>query len=244
MKKTGLFFLSILLVGVFLFREGNFSDSNPSLTISQNKFLLSNPSWFLTNKNSNFTYKLISNQASQNDSDEAFLIKEPMLEAISNDKIKSSISSEEARLELYNEKLIMKTKVHFRLINDKEITHLYTEQINLDLKNNTASTGLDVELKSEYFVLRGNGFQLIESPKGETQITFAKADLKQNLENGYQKLGSADSVLFNEESAILIFRGSAEIKLELMNMTADEIEYNYKTRSILSSKNSVLINKT
>ena len=142
MKKTGLFFLSILLVGVFIFREGNFLGSNPSLTISQHKFLLSDPSWFLTNKNTNFTYKLISKQASQNDSDEAFLIKEPMLEAIFNEKVKNSISSEEARLELYNEKLIMKKKVHYKLINDKEITHLYSEQINLDLKNNTASTGL------------------------------------------------------------------------------------------------------
>ena len=231
-------------MGIFLFREGNFSDSNPSLTISQHKFLLSNPSWFLTNKNTNFTYKLISRQATQNDSDEAFLIKEPMLEAIFNEKVKNSISSEEARLELYNEKLIMKKKVHYKLINDKEITHLYSEQINLDLKNNITSTGSEVELKSEYFVLRGDGFQLTESPEGETQITFAKADLKQNLENGYQKLGRADSVLFKEKSSILIFRGSAEIKLELMNMTADEIEYNYKTRSILSSKNSVLVNKT
>ena len=38
--------------------------------------------------------------------------------------------------------------------------------------------------------------------------------------------------------------GSAEIKLESKNMIADEIRYNYKTRTIINSKNSSLINKS
>ena len=77
MKKTGLLFLIILLAGIFLFREGNFSSSGNSLTINQSKMLLKNPSWNITNKKSSSSYKLTSKKARQNDSDEVFFIEEP-----------------------------------------------------------------------------------------------------------------------------------------------------------------------
>ena len=138
MKKTGLLFLIILLAGIFLFREGNFSSSGNSLTINQSKMLLKNPSWNITNKKSSSSYKLTSNKAQQNDSDEVFFIEEPFLKTLSNNQLEWSISSKEAKLELYKEKLIMGKKVHLRILHGREIIHLYTELINLDLKNNIA----------------------------------------------------------------------------------------------------------
>ena len=244
MKKTGLLFLIILLAGIFLFREGNFSSSGNSLTINQSKMLLKNPSWNITNKKSSSSYKLTSNKAQQNDSDEVFFIEEPFLKILSNNQLEWSISSKEAKLELYKENLIMGKKVHLRILHGREIIHLYTELINLDLKNNIAFTKHQVEVKSDYFILRGDGFQQKEGSHGKTQVVFTKAILNHDQGSGYEKFGGADSVLLTKESGILILKGSAELNLESMKMTADEIKYNYRTGKILSSKNSLLVKQT
>ena len=110
MKKTGLIFIVILLSGIFFFREGNFSYSGNSLTINQSKIILNNPSWNITSKKSSSSYKLTSNKAQQNDSDEVFFIEEPSLKTLSSNQIERSISSKKAKLELYKEELIMEKK--------------------------------------------------------------------------------------------------------------------------------------
>tara|TARA_B100001765_G_scaffold165863_1_gene109195 strand:+ start:1658 stop:2392 length:735 start_codon:yes stop_codon:yes gene_type:complete len=243
-KKTGLIFIVILLSGIFFFREGNFSYSGNSLTINQSKIILNNPSWNITSKKSSSSYKLTSNKAQQNDSDEVFFIEEPSLKTLSSNQIERSISSKKAKLELYKEKLIMEKKVHLRILDGKDIIHLYTEILNLDLANNIASTEHQVEVKSNYFLLNGGGFLQKVDSQGKTQIVFTKAVLNQDQGKGYEKIGRADSVLLTKESGILILKGSAELNLESMKMTADEIKYNYRTRKVLSSKNSLLVKQT
>ena len=138
----------------------------------------------------------------------------------------------------------MEKKVHLRILDGKDIIHLYTEILNLDLANNIASTEHQVEVKSNYFLLNGGGFLQKVDSQGKTQIVFTKAVLNQDQGKGYEKIGRADSVLLTKESGILILKGSAELNLESMKMTADEIKYNYRTRKVLSSKNSLLVKQT
>ena len=244
MKKTGFLLLSFLLIGIFLFREGMFTNLDPTLTINQNKFLLSNPNWVITNKTSKHTYELTSSQASVNFSNEKFIIKKPFLNTLLENKIENSISSDEANLELDKKKLVLKKKVHLQLPQTNGNIHLFTELLNLDLRNNLVFTNYEVELKSEDFGLIGESLELKENLKGETLITFKGVNLIRKEKNGYEKFGSADAVFLKEGSNILILEGSAKLKLESMNMIADEIKYNYKTRVIINSKNSTLFGKS
>jgi len=227
-----------------LFREGKFSYSDPTLTINQNQFLLTNPSWIIIDKDSEHTYELTSTKANMNNSSEEFLITGPLFKTLLKDKIENSISSDEAKLKLNEKKLVMMKKVHLKLPQTNGTIHLYTELLNLDLKNNLAYTKYEVEVRSDYFELRGEGFELKENSKGEALITFKGADLKRNQENRYEKFGSADVILFREGSDTLILQGSAQLNLKSMSMTADQIEYNYKTKTILNSKNSTLVGKS
>ena len=126
-----------------------FTNLDPTLTINQNKFLLSNPNWVITNKTSKHTYKLTSSQASVNFSNEKFIIKKASVKTLLENKIENSISSDEANLELDKKKLVLKKKVHLQLPQTNGTIHLFTELLNLDLKNNLVFTNYEVELKSE-----------------------------------------------------------------------------------------------
>ena len=221
-----------------------FTNLDPTLTINQNKFLLSNPNWVITNKTSKHTYELTSSQASVNFSNEKFIIKKPFLNTLLENKIENSISSDEANLELDKKKLVLKKKVHLQLPQTNGTIHLFTELLNLDLKNNLVFTNYEVELRSEDFGLKGESLELKENLKGEALITFKGVNLIRKEKNGYEKFGSADAVFLKEGSNILILEGSAKLKLESMNMIADEIKYNYKTRVIINSKNSTLFGKS
>ena len=244
MKRTGFLLLSFLLIGIFLFREGRFTNLDPTLTINQNKFLLSNPNWVITNKTSKHTYKLTSSQASVNFSNEKFIIKKASVKTLLENKIENSISSDEANLELDKKKLVLKKKVHLQLPQTNGTIHLFTELLNLDLKNNLVFTNYEVELRSEDFGLKGESLELKENLKGEALITFKGVNLNRKEKNEYEEFGSADAVFLKEGSNILILQGSAKLKLESMNMIADEIKYNYKTRVIINSKNSTLFGKS
>jgi LPS export ABC transporter protein LptC len=243
-KRTGFLLLSFLLIGIFLFREGRFTNLDPTLTINQNKFLLSNPNWVITNKTSKHTYKLTSSQASVNFSNEKFIIKKASVKTLLENKIENSISSDEANLELDKKKLVLKKKVHLQLPQTNGTIHLFTELLNLDLKNNLVFTNYEVELRSEDFGLKGESLELKENLKGEALITFKGVNLNRKEKNEYEEFGSADAVFLKEGSNILILQGSAKLKLESMNMIADEIKYNYKTRVIINSKNSTLFGKS
>ena len=244
MKKTGFLLLFFLLIGIFLFREGKLTNLEPTLTKNQNKFLLSNPNWIIINKTSKHTYELTSSQASMNFSNEEFIIKKPSVKTLLENKIENSISSDEAKLELDKKKLILRKKVHLQLPQTNGTIHLFTELLNLDLRNNLVFTNYEVELRSEDFGLIGESLELKENLKGEALITFKGVNLNRKEKNGNEKFGSADAVFLKEGSNILILQGSAKLKLESMNMIADEIKYNYKTRVIINSKNSTLFGRS
>ena len=227
-----------------MFREGKFTNLEPTLTKNQNKFLLSNPNWIIINKTSKHTYELTSSQASMNFSNEEFIIKKPSVKTLLENKIENSISSDEAKLELDKKKLILRKKVHLQLPQTNGTIHLFTELLNLDLRNNLVFTNYEVELSSEDFGLIGESLELKENLKGEALITFKGVNLNRNEKNGNEKFGSADAVFLKEGSNILILQGSAKLKLESMNMIADEIKYNYKTRVIINSKNSTLFGRS
>ena len=227
-----------------MFREGKFTNLEPTLTKNQNKFLLSNPNWIIINKTSKHTYELTSSQASMNFSNEEFIIKKPSVKTLLENKIENSISSDEAKLELDKKKLILRKKVHLQLPQTNGTIHLFTELLNLDLRNNLVFTNYEVELSSEDFGLIGESLELKENLKGEALITFKGVNLNRNEKNWNEKFGSADAVFLKEGSNILILQGSAKLKLESMNMIADEIKYNYKTRVIINSKNSTLFGRS
>ena len=227
-----------------MFREGKFTNLEPTLTKNQNKFLLSNPNWIIINKTSKHTYELTSSQASMNFSNKEFIIKKPSVKTLLENKIENSISSDEAKLELDKKKLILRKKVHLQLPQTNGTIHLFTELLNLDLRNNLVFTNYEVELSSEDFGLIGESLELKENLKGEALITFKGVNLNRNEKNGNEKFGSADAVFLKEGSNILILQGSAKLKLESMNMIADEIKYNYKTRVIINSKNSTLFGRS
>ena len=244
MKKTGFLLLFFLLIGIFLFREGKFTNLETTLTKNQNKFLLSNPNWIIINKTSKHTYELTSSQASMNFSNEEFIIKKPSVKTLLENKVENSISSDEAKLELDKKKLILRKKVHLQLPQTNGTINLFTELLNLDLRNNLVFTNYEVELRSEDFGLRGESLELKENLKGEALITFKGVNLNRKEKNGNEIFGSADVVFLKEGSNILILQGSAKLKLESMNMIADEIKYNYKTRVIINSKNSTLFGRS
>ena len=227
-----------------MFREGKFTNLEPTLTKNQNKFLLSNPNWIIINKTSKHTYELTSSQASMNFLNEEFIIKKPSVKTLLENKIENSISSDEAKLELDKKKLILRKKVHLQLPQTNGTIHLFTELLNLDLRNNLVFTNYEVELRSEDFGLIGESLELKENLKGEALITFKGVNLNRKEKNGNEKFGSADAVFLKEGSNILILQGSAKLKLESMNMIADEIKYNYKTRVIINSKNSTLFGRS
>ena len=231
-------------MGIFFLKEENFSYINKTKEINQNQILVTSPRWSVINKTKNINYEITSSEATHNNSDNIFFLINPVFKTFSNKKLENSISSDEAILESSEEKLVMKKKVDFKLLHDNEILHLYSELVIFDLKNYVVTTKHDVELETDFFSLKGEAFRLKQSSKKENVLTFMKAVLIQRKKGGYEKFGSADIVQITEKTDILVMSGSAEIKLESMNMIADEIRYNYKTRTIINSKNSSLINKS
>lgn len=244
MKKTGISLIVILLIGIYVVKEINLPDLDLETDITQSNVLIKKPNWVITNKTSKNVYEISSYEAKQSGFEDIFFIKDPFFKTTSNNIKRNEGTSKEAILVTSQKKLTMKSNVHLKLLKNKEVLELFTESINFDLKNNFASSKSVVELKSNFFILRGKEFELIEGRKGEFSLSFIKADLKQKKEGKYQKFGRADTIILGDSSNILIMLGSAKISLDSMIIEADEIKYNYKDKVILSSKNPKLVNKT
>ena len=244
MKKTGISLIVILLIGIYVVKENNLPNLDPETDVTQSNVLIKKPNWIITNKTSKNVYEISSYEAKQSDFEDVFFIKDPFFKTTSNNIKRNEGTSKEAILETSQKKLTMKSNVHLKLLKDKDVLELFTESIDFDLKNNFASSKSAVELKSNFFFLRGKEFELIEGKKGEFSLSFIKADLEQKKEGKYQKFGRADTIILGDSSNILIMLGSAKISLDSMIIEADEIKYNYKDKVILSSKNPKLVNKT
>ena len=74
-------------------------------------------------------------------------------------------------------------------------------------------------------------------------MTFKKANLRQSKDQGDKNLGSADILEIKGRSDTLILRGSANITLNKIIMYADEIVYDFKAKSVISSVNPKIVSK-
>ena len=155
MKKTGISLIAILLIGVYVVKENSLPDLDPETEATQSNVLIKEPNWIITNKTSKNIYEISSYEAKQNGFEDVFFIKDPFFKTTSNNIKRNEGTSKEAILETSQKKLTMKSNVHLKLLKDKEVLELYTESINFDLKNNFATSKSTVELKSEFFFLRG-----------------------------------------------------------------------------------------
>ena len=156
-------------------KENNLPDLDPETEATQSNVLIKESNWIITNKTSKNIYEISSYEAKQNGFEDVFFIKDPFFKTTSNNIKRNEGTSKEAILETSQKKLTMKSNVHLKLLKDKEVLELYTESINFDLKNNFATSKSTVELKSDFFFLRGKEFELIEGKKGEFSLSFIKA---------------------------------------------------------------------
>ena len=195
-----------------MFREGRFTNLDPTLTINQNKFLLSNPNWVITNKTSKHTYKLTSSQASVNFSNEKFIIKKPFLNTLLENKIENSISSDEANLELDKKKLVLKKKVHLQLPQTNGTIHLFTELLNLDIKNNLEDKWKSVNKINTSIVL-----------PIRLSVDAKNSKFSEKLENTLPSIDLISNIqieMFNNKEIIykIIFNGTPDKLLDIMHL--------------------------
>ena len=78
--------------------------------------------------------------------------------------------------------------------------------------------------------------------QGESLLTFPEAFFIQNNEEERKSNGKADLIIYKSSSDVLTLIGSAELKLDSFTLKAKEIVYNYKTKTIVSSKRSRMFN--
>ena len=240
MKKIGFFFLVTLVAGLYLFIEKSALVLNPAEEIQQTQVLLVKPVWEIHSKTSNVFYEVTSNKAKKDKSKEIFLLDFPVFKSISGKQIKSSISSDRAIMELGSERLIMKNKVHLILTQKDDEINLFAMEVNCDLKNKNFASKEKIRLETFFFNLESKGFELKESQEEEKILTFPEAHFVQNNKKESEAYGKADLIIFRTSSDVLTMVGSAEIKLSSLTLIAEEIEYNYKTKTIVSSKKSRL----
>ena len=70
---------------------------------------------------------------------------------------------------------------------------------------------------------------------------FSKAAFEENNASKANFYGEADLIIYKSPSDTFTLKGSAEIKLESTLISAEEIEFNFKTKKIISSKRSKII---
>jgi lipopolysaccharide export system protein LptA len=73
------------------------------------------------------------------------------------------------------------------------------------------------------------------------ELIFSKAAFEENNSSKNSFYGEADLIIYKSPSNTFILKGSAEIKFESTLISAEEIEFNFKTKKIVSSKKSKII---
>ena len=156
-------------------------------------------------------------------------------------KLKNSASSVNAIFDLGEEKLSMINNVHLTISERDQKIDLFSEKINFDLKNKKINSKHEIYFKSASFKLNSKGFNLFQNSEGRDNLLFSKASFEQTNKphNGF--FGKADLIIYKSPSETFTMKGSAEIKLNSTSITAQEIEFNFRTNKIVSSKNSKII---
>ena len=241
MKKIVFFFLGVLTIGLYLFIDKNISSSYLVKENTETQVLLVNPVWKINNKTSKNYYQVNANKAEQDKTKDSFLLHFPVFKSVSKKQVKTSISSEKALLELEGKKLIMKNKVHLVLIQKDDKINLFGKEVNCDLKNSIFQSKEKIKIQALFFNLESKGFKLHQD-QGDNLLTFHEAFFVQNNDQDSKSYGKADLIIYKSSSDVLTLVGSAEIKFDSFTLKAKEIVYNYKTKTIVSSKRSRMFN--
>ena len=89
--------------------------------------------------------------------------------------------------------------------------------------------------------MNSNGFDLYQNSVGENELIFSKAAFEENNASKDNFYGGADLIIYKIPSDTFTLKGSAGIKLKSSLISAEEIEFNFKTKKIISSKRSKII---
>ena len=230
--------LFVIFLVFFLSREispKQFNKNNLDSNIS-----LDQPIWKVNQTNSPISYSISANRAFQNRTDKKFILEKVVIEEFLDSQVHSSIKSDNAFMDLDLKNLTLSEKVHLNLRLDGKELDLFTNEIILDLMQRAINSSQKIKLRMHLFVLESEGFQIKDREYRNKEISFSKAVFSQE-EKEEAVYGKADLIIHNFPSDILILKGSAEIKFNSSTLKGDEIQFNYKTRTIIKSKNSKLI---
>ncbi len=230
--------LFVIFLVFFLSREispKQFNKNNLDSNIS-----LDQPIWKVNQTNSPISYNISANRAFQNRTDKKFILEKVVIEEFLDSQVHSSIKSDNAFMDLDLKNLTLSEKVHLNLRLDGKELDLFTNEIILDLMQRAINSSQKIKLRMHLFVLESEGFQIKDREYRNKEISFSKAVFSQE-EKEEALYGKADLIIHNFPSDVLILKGSAEIKFNSSTLKGDEIQFNYKTRTIIKSKNSKLI---
>jgi len=240
-KRISSILLVFVLLGLYLFTYSS-NSSVLDKEIKQTIFTsVSKPSWKIEIQNTKDFFELHSLKATQEENKGVFLLEEPIFKSHWDDKFKSTASSLYARLNLSKDKLVMTNSVHLKITETDQNIDLFSDNINFDMRNKTFSSKTRVKIKNTSFKLNSNGFDLFQNSNGVNELVFSKADFEVNNASKDNFYGEADLIIYISPSDTFTLKGSAEIKLGSNLISAEEIEFNFKTRKIISSKNSKII---
>ncbi len=192
-------------------------------------------------QNSEDSFELHSLTAIQDENKGVFSLDEPIFTSLWGNKFKSTASSVYAILNLNEEKLLMTNNVHLSILETDQKIDLFSEKINFDMKNKNFHSKNEVQIKSASFRLNGNGFNLYQNSKGVNELVLSKAAFEENKASKDSIYGEADLIIYKSPSDIFTLKGSAEIRYDSSLISAEEIEFNFKTKKIISSKISKII---
>lgn len=215
------------------------TDKNKEILPTQ-FFSAEKPIWRI--ENSSGFYELSAQKLVEEDKERNFLLYEPKFKSLFKGKTESSVSSAIASLYLSKENLIMTNNVHLTVSESNDKIELFTESLNLDLKNKKYSSKEKATVKNSFLNVNSMGFSITSDPVGEgKQFLFNNAFFKTNKTQ--EKLqGKADLIIYKSPSEIINMKGSAEVNINSSIITAEEIVFNFKTKKIISSKKSKIIN--
>ena len=146
-----------------------------------------------------------------------------------------------AILDLGEEKLLMTNNVHLTITEKDEKIDLFSEKVLFDMRNKNFRSKNQVKIKSTSFRLNSNGFDLFQNSNGVNELIFSKAAFEEDNASKNSFYGEADLIIYKSPSDTFTLKGSAKIKFGSSLISAEEIEFNFKTKKIISSKRSKII---
>ena len=230
--------LFIIFLVFFLSREispkqFNKNDLDSNISLDQ-------PIWKVNQTDSMVSYNISANRAFQNRTDKKFILKKVIIEELLDSQVNSSIKSDNALMDLDLKNLILSEKVHLNLSLDGKELDLFTNEVIFDLMQKEINSNQKIKLKMHLFDLESEGLLIKNSEYKNKEIFLTKAVFSQ-IEREETVYGKADLIIHKFPSDVLILKGSAEVKFNSSTLIGDEIQFNYKTKTIIKSKNSKFI---